>query len=100
MERSLAKSVLNENIKRISCCFKMIIIFQVLFFIFSSQLFASLSDAKEELSDLKIKVLSGTGDLSSAKEMAKELEESGYKIKAVDFAPRSNFINNTIYFAE
>jgi len=48
--------------------------------------------------ELKIKVLSGNGDLNSAKEMAKKLEQIGYEVKAIDHSPRSNFVRNTVYF--
>lgn len=101
MEHPVNKSIL-KNIKVLLSAFNIFMIIQVLFFICSFKLFASFSETydEEELSLLKIKVLSGTGDLNSAKEMAKELEKTGYKIKFVDYAPRSNFINNTIYFAE
>ncbi len=46
-----------------------------------------------------IKVLSGDGDLNSALEMAKNLRNMGYKIKSIDYAPRSNFLRNTVFFA-
>ncbi|MBL7180085.1 MAG: LytR C-terminal domain-containing protein [Desulfobacterales bacterium] len=48
---------------------------------------------------LKIKVLSGDGDLNSAKMVAKKLRKVGYTIKSIDYAPRSNFQTTTIYFA-
>ncbi|MBC8433308.1 MAG: LytR C-terminal domain-containing protein [Desulfobacterales bacterium] len=49
---------------------------------------------------LKIKVLSGDGDLNSAEKMAKDLKKIGYRIKSIDYAPRSDFEITTIYFAQ
>jgi hypothetical protein len=51
----------------------------------------------ECLQDLKIKVLSGDGDLGSAREMAKTLREKGCAIESVQHAPRSNFLYTTVY---
>jgi len=53
----------------------------------------------KDMRKLKIKVLSGVGDLKSAKVMAKKLRNIGYRITFIDSAPRSNFLQNTIYFA-
>ena len=53
---------------------------------------------KKETDTISIKILSGTGDLDIAKAMANRLKYMGYDIAAVDFAPRSNFTQNTIYF--
>lgn len=44
-------------------------------------------------------MLSGDGDLSSAKEMAEKLTNMSYKIRLIHYAPRSNFSRNTVYFA-
>lgn len=52
-----------------------------------------------DIGKLKIKVLSGDGDLNSAREMKKKLIDLGYKIKFIQPAPRSNFKQNTLYFA-
>lgn len=52
-----------------------------------------------DIGKLKIKVLSGDGDLNSAKEMKKKLLALGYKIKFIQPAPRFNFKQNTVYFA-
>jgi hypothetical protein len=49
---------------------------------------------------LKLKVLSGTGKISSAKKMSKTLGSMGYKSEKVDLAPRSNFKQNTVYYAK
>lgn len=54
---------------------------------------------KKTLRKLKIKVLSGDGNLSSAKRMAKRLMGMDYEIRRIDYAPRSNFVRNTVYFA-
>lgn len=48
---------------------------------------------------LRIKVLSGDGDLNSAKEAAKKLRNMGYNIRLIDLAPRPNFSRNTVFFA-
>jgi hypothetical protein len=55
--------------------------------------------SQEDVESLKIKVLSGDGNLASAQEMAKKLGSMGYKIKMVDLAPQSNFLQDTVYFA-
>jgi len=57
------------------------------------------SHPKQAAAKLKIKVLSGNGDLNSAKALAKQLVQIGYYIKHIDYAPRSNFLNTTIYFS-
>jgi len=51
-----------------------------------------------DVGSLKIKVLSGDGNLASAHEMAKKLRGMGYKIKAVDLAPQPSFSRDTLYF--
>ncbi len=48
---------------------------------------------------IDIKVLSGDGDINSAEAMANKLENLGYKIDYKDMAPRSNFSQNTVFFA-
>lgn len=53
---------------------------------------------QEDIGSLKIKVLSGDGNLASAQEMAKKLGSMGYTIKAVDLAPQSSFSRDTVYF--
>ncbi|MFH1351361.1 MAG: hypothetical protein ABII26_10575 [Pseudomonadota bacterium] len=47
---------------------------------------------------LKIKVLTGDGDMNTAKEVALMLTAMGYDIKGIDYASRSNFSANTVYF--
>ena len=54
--------------------------------------------SQEDIALLKIKVLSGDGNLASAHEMAKKLRSMGYKIKAVDSAPQPSFSRDTLYF--
>jgi regulator of replication initiation timing len=65
-------------------------------------------DLRKELTKLQlryergkfmIKVLSGDGDLNSAMEMAKKLRNMGYNIKLIDYAPRSNFLRNIVFFS-
>ncbi len=52
-----------------------------------------------DLKTLKVKVLSGNGKLSSARDMSKKLIRMGYKIGDIDLGPRKDFMVNTIYFA-
>ena len=49
------------------------------------------------LRGLKIKVLSGDGDLSSAREMSKRLREKGCKIESIHYASRSDFSHTIVY---
>jgi seryl-tRNA synthetase len=56
-------------------------------------------ELKRDIGKLKIKVLSGDGNLHSAKDMAKSLMKMGYKIGAILYAPRADFSQNTVYFA-
>jgi len=49
---------------------------------------------------LKIKVLSGSGKLSPARRMAKRLSKMGYKVQAIDLAPRSNIKRNMVFYSE
>lgn len=49
------------------------------------------------LRGLRIKVLSGDGDLTSAREMSKRLREKGCTIESIHYASRSNFSRNTVY---
>ena len=53
---------------------------------------------EKAIRDLKIKVLSGNGDLRSAKSMTKKLMGMDYEISLIGYAPRSNFEKNTVYF--
>jgi FtsZ-binding cell division protein ZapB len=55
-------------------------------------------ESQADVRSLKIKVLSGDGNLSSAQEMAKKLRSMGYSIKVIDLAPQSNFSRDTVYF--
>ena len=55
-------------------------------------------ESQADVRSLKIKVLSGDGNLASAQEMAKRLRSMGYSIRAVDLAPQSSFSRDTVYF--
>lgn len=55
-------------------------------------------ESQADVRSLKIKVLSGDGNVASAQEMAKKLRSMGYSIRAVDLAPQSNFLRDTVYF--
>ncbi len=46
-----------------------------------------------------IKVLSGNGEILSARVLAKRITDLGYRVSAVTYAPRSNFLQHTVYFA-
>ena len=52
-----------------------------------------------DIKTLKVKVLSGNGKLSSAREMSKKLIRMGYKVADIELGPRKDFTVNTIYFA-
>lgn len=56
-------------------------------------------DIGKDIRRIKIKVLTGDGNLNSAKEMAKRLTNMGYKIKRIDRAPKPGFLQNTVFFA-
>lgn len=53
---------------------------------------------EEDMKNLKIKVLSGDGDLDSAGQMAVKLRHLGYDIKSIDRATRSDYAQNIVYF--
>lgn len=57
------------------------------------------TQAVKDIGKLKIKVLSGDGNIRSAKQMASRLKKMGYHVKRVDFAPKSTFSKNTLFFA-
>lgn len=59
----------------------------------------ALQGKEIDLKNIKVKVLSGNGKLSSARDMSKKLIRMGYKIADIGFAPRKDFTVNTIYFA-
>ena len=52
-----------------------------------------------DIKTLKVKVLSGNGKWSTARDMSNKLAGMGYKIKDVGMSPRTNFTANTIYYA-
>jgi hypothetical protein len=54
---------------------------------------------KKYIQKLKIKVLS-IDSKNSAEKMAKKLNEIGYDIKSVSYAPQSKFSRNTVYFIQ
>jgi predicted nuclease with TOPRIM domain len=54
-------------------------------------------EVKKDIPTLKMKVLSGDGDLNSAKEMAQKLRTMGYEIELIHYAPQSNFLRNTVF---
>ena len=54
---------------------------------------------KKYIQKLKIKVLSRDSK-NSAEKMAKRLNEIGYDIKSVSYAPQSKFSRNTVYFTQ
>ncbi len=47
---------------------------------------------------LRIKVLSGDGDMGSARTMSKRLKEMGYMVERVDLAPSAGFVNTTVFY--
>ncbi len=56
-------------------------------------------ELEKDIRQLKLKVLSGNGNIDSAKRMAKKLRNMGYEIELIHYAPRSNFSRNVVYFA-
>jgi outer membrane murein-binding lipoprotein Lpp len=52
-----------------------------------------------DLKTYKIKVLSGNGKLVPARDMSKKLIGMGYKIEDIGIAARTDFRENTIYYA-
>ncbi len=61
---------------------------------------SSTYDSTTHVGRLKIKVLTGDGNIDSARQMARKLGNLGYDIELVDYAPRSNFYKNTVYFVQ
>ena len=47
---------------------------------------------------LKIKVLAGDGNIASARSLSKRLGKMGYRVKAIDQAPRSDFDATVVYY--
>jgi hypothetical protein len=50
------------------------------------------------LPTLRIKVLSGDGELASAREMKKTLESLGFAVERIDLAPRPDFKSDVIFY--
>lgn len=50
--------------------------------------------------ELKVKALSGDGNIASAKALAKKLKALGYNVTHIDKAPRKNFRRVTVYYRE
>lgn len=58
-----------------------------------------MKERSVDIKNLKVKVLSGTGKMSSARAMSKKLTGMGYRIASIDMAPRKNFTTNTVFYA-
>ena len=54
--------------------------------------------AKVDLDVVKIKVLSGSGSLTPALDMVKQLEANGYKVERTDIAPTTDFSSDKVFF--
>jgi predicted nuclease with TOPRIM domain len=50
--------------------------------------------------EFRIKVLTGTGKMQSARLLSKKITKMGYRVKKIDRAGRSNFTNDTVYYAQ
>lgn len=50
--------------------------------------------------EYRIKVLTGTGKMYSARLLSKKLTKMGYKVKKMDRASRTNFTGETVYYAQ
>ncbi len=59
---------------------------------------ASLQIEETKIASLRIKILSGDGDMGSARAMSKRLKEMGYTVERVDLASRSDFPRDTIFY--
>lgn len=64
-----------------------------------STLLSQSNALKKYIQRLKIKVLS-IDSKNSAEKMAEKLNEIGYEIKSVSYAPQSKFSRNTVYFTQ
>lgn len=64
----------------------------------TEDLSAQSHPSQKNIRGIKIKVLSGDGNLDSAREMAKKLRKIGYMIKTIHSSQRK-FSRNTIFFA-
>ena len=49
---------------------------------------------------LKIKVLSGDGNIASARSLSKRLVKMGYRVKLIDKAPRSDFDTTIVFYGK
>ena len=58
-----------------------------------------LSHKDIAMKTLRMKVLSGNGKLSTAREMSTKVSKMGYKIEDIGLASRADFRVNTIYYA-
>ena len=58
----------------------------------------SSSSNLKDIGKLKIKVLTGDGNLASAQNMANRMKQMGYQIKMIDRAPKATFLQDTVYF--
>jgi septal ring factor EnvC (AmiA/AmiB activator) len=53
---------------------------------------------RRETYALYINVLSGDGKIASANAMARSLEDKGYVVQNIDFAPSASFSKHTVYY--
>jgi len=49
---------------------------------------------------IKIKVLSGDGNIASARDVSKKLGKMGYRVKLIDKAPRSDFDTTIVFYGK
>ena len=56
------------------------------------------NELKRDRPKVKMKVLSGDGDLNSAREMSKKLRNMGYETGIIHHALRSDFTHNIVYY--
>ena len=57
------------------------------------------NDKKSKSPFVRIKVLSGTGSLDSAKVLSKKVQNYGLDVEVIDLASRENFQETTVYYA-
>ncbi len=59
----------------------------------------TIEEQLAKLRALRIKVLTGDGQLASASQMAEMVTAMGYKVEKVDMAPTANFSRHTVFYA-
>jgi hypothetical protein len=61
---------------------------------------AKVEAVKVRFKDVSIKVLSGDGNMTSAKSLSSKLKKHGFTIERIDLAPTSDFSKDTVFYAK